>query len=749
MKLKTRIVSTVMSMALALGVMTFAVYAAATQTLSVTNTVSFVSDHVLAHVTGQVEGAKVWDGGDVNWTYGKVTTTPTVNLNELDNWEIGHIDFFDENAPINIFILIENYSLERMFTFELEFNMVNDPEDTNIDREVNYFNGYDAEYDLEDYIADYDLSSEDVVLQSYGSGTVEVQASTAKIIVVTLGIADTGLSVNSFDNGFSITLLNEGEATEQPGGGQTEGFVFDQQNKTITVQAGQTLTQANLPEMQVEGKEAFFGLFKQYSDEVYAQRIEYPFTPLTQQVLHAQFDNIPENIYLEDRQTHFAVLGGEPNEQGQLIVPEMVNGMPIKEIISGAFAYNEDLTNIILPNGLTTIFDEAFVSSGITSLELPSTVVEFMFTEAGSNFILDTPLYEGMPDGVIRVSHVALGYKGALEGIVTIPEGVKVIAPMAFLFTENVTEFKLPSTLEIICDSAFNGYASGTMNIPSTLNYIGSMAFYGNEWLKNAQDEYDTTHPNISIENNVVYLGNVAYDLVDREAVAVVLRPNTIGIASSAFEGAQFTQIALHDGLVSIGAHAFSMSSLQSINIPSSVKLIGEYAFLSNKTDVFINSLDIHFYSVSGNEYPFGSLFISFNGEGYVNVPNIHFHNSISEHQIINKFGHFFTATTFTVPVWYEENHSNIMFVIYNNPFEDNSYTITSTNAGEYLYAWIGEEPTNFDWVDQPVTLNPEAIPPEGWAIKDYEYQEPQYDFYAPNSSASHINYNSYQFQGE
>ena len=43
MKLKTRIASTIMSMTLALGVMVFAVYAAATQTLTITNTVSFVS----------------------------------------------------------------------------------------------------------------------------------------------------------------------------------------------------------------------------------------------------------------------------------------------------------------------------------------------------------------------------------------------------------------------------------------------------------------------------------------------------------------------------------------------------------------------------------------------------------------------------------------------------------------------------------------------------------------------------------
>ena len=50
MKLKSRIVSTIMSMCLALGVMGFAVYAAATQILTVTNTVNFVSDHVLATV---------------------------------------------------------------------------------------------------------------------------------------------------------------------------------------------------------------------------------------------------------------------------------------------------------------------------------------------------------------------------------------------------------------------------------------------------------------------------------------------------------------------------------------------------------------------------------------------------------------------------------------------------------------------------------------------------------------------------
>ena len=520
MKLKTRIFSTIMSMALALGVMTFAVYAAATQTLSVTNTVSFVSDHVLAHVTGQVEGAKVWDGGDVNWTYGKVTTTPTVNLNELDNWEIGHIDFFDENAPINIFILIENYSLERMFTFELVFNIVNDPEDTNINREVNYFNGYDAEYDLEDYIIDYDSESEDVVLQSYGNGQVSVQPSTAKIIVVTLGIANTGLSVNSFDNGFSITLLNEGEATEQPGGGDEEpggeepgegNFVFNSGNGVLTILEPITLTEQSLLQMQVVGEPIFYGL---YEKPTFATLIPLPYNAQPEDVFYAKTaEKLPFGLAIEPFDEDYPELGafalatGSPDSLYSIEIPYVYNGYLVKEIADNGFYQNQDLKTI------------------------------------------------------------------------TIPGSVKKIGVQAFEYCQQLTEVIMHNGVLDIGMGAFDGcFNLETIIIPDSVESIGTNALSGTQWF---YDLYNDN--NIEGQNNILYAGKVAIavNLRSDTAFPLVFRPDTKGIGGAAFYMEWVYSIEIPASVTNIGEEAFWSGFVQEVTFASgsNLKHIGAGAF--------------------------------------------------------------------------------------------------------------------------------------------------------------------------
>lgn len=371
MKLKIRIATTIMSMTLALGVMVFAVWAAATQTLNVTNTVSFVSNHVLATVTGSVQGAEA-GLGSVDLFYESITTSPTVNQNDLTPWEIGDIGFENENEPINIFILIQNNSLERYFTFELAFAEANISENTNMSRVVNHFDGYTIENPSEilinDYIADYNNGAEQVALQPYAENQkVTIELNTSKIVVVTLEIVDTGKSVTNFNNNFSVKLLNKGEE------GLSDGFVFNKQNQTITVPAGQTLTKETLPEMIMDGQAAYFGLFSNQSAEQ-QQRVHLPHTSPadSESVLYAKFGEIPS--YLEftliNEGTEYAVTANETkfgqvliNEETYNIIeiPEYVNGIPVTTISDNAgFEVYSQIHYLIIPSTIRYIGENSF-----------------------------------------------------------------------------------------------------------------------------------------------------------------------------------------------------------------------------------------------------------------------------------------------------------------------------------------------------------------------------------------------------
>ena len=251
MKIRFKIVSTVMSMCLALVVMGFAVWAASTQTLPVVNTVDFTSIHVLSTVTGNVTGAKA----ETFANYGPVSTLAGDEEGKLGTWAIGSaMEFTDETEPIVITLTVVNNSDERSLSFELNgqayesFNGTN-LGNTNIDRTCVYSIN----------------NATPIINTTYTSGTINVEALKTATIVITLDISDNGKSVTAFNNSFSATLRNVGE-----------GFTFNTgSGEPIVFLTTQPLTEANLPELSVVGKPVYYGL---YSDESYTQRIEFPYS---------------------------------------------------------------------------------------------------------------------------------------------------------------------------------------------------------------------------------------------------------------------------------------------------------------------------------------------------------------------------------------------------------------------------------------------------------------------------------------
>ncbi|MFA6860589.1 MAG: hypothetical protein WCR30_04300 [Clostridia bacterium] len=193
MKLRMKIITTIMSMCLAIGVMGFAVFAAATQTLTVTNTVNFVSEHVLATVTGTVTNAT----GSAD--YAATSTLANEADGKLGTWAIGTgITFTDETQLITITLTVVNNNLERAFSIGLsafQYTTLNGPNlgTKNITRACSIAVAANA-------------TPINIAAWEGAAQTVEV-GSTA-VVTITLDISDNGKEVDSFDNGFTVTLLN-------------------------------------------------------------------------------------------------------------------------------------------------------------------------------------------------------------------------------------------------------------------------------------------------------------------------------------------------------------------------------------------------------------------------------------------------------------------------------------------------------------------------------------------------------------
>ena len=258
-----------------------------------------------------------------------------------------------------------------------------------------------------------------------------------------------------------------------------------------------------------------------------------------------------------------------------ITIPESVT-----TIEDGAFYDCSSLASITIPSSVTTIREVAFSGcSSLTSITIPSSV-----TTIGDNAFESTPWFNNLEDGGVYINNMLYAYKGSMpeNTEITIPEGttaicgwafyskkmksvnipssVTYIGSKAFYYCTRLTSITIPSSVTTIEGDAFRNCSSLTsITIPSSVTYIGDNAFRSTPWLNN-------------LEDGGVYINNMLY----------------------AYKGSmpENTEITIPEGTTAICGEAFRYcSNLKSVNIPSSVTYIGNSAFsdCTKLTSVTIN----------------------------------------------------------------------------------------------------------------------------------------------------------------
>ncbi len=249
-----------------------------------------------------------------------------------------------------------------------------------------------------------------------------------------------------------------------------------------------------------------------------------------------------------------------------------------------AFYQCSGLTSINIPNSVTTIGKEAFISCGLTSVTIPNSVatigeeafalchvltsidVDASNTHYCSadgvlfNYVKDTLIQYPIgntrteytiPNSVIRIENNAFaGCCSSLTSI-TISNSVTTIGDWAFALCQGLTSITIPNSVTTIGKSAFyqcSGLTSVT--IGNSVTRIGDDAFYK-----------CTVLTSVTIPNSVKTIGDDAFNQCT-SLITVAIGNSVTTIGDDAFyECSSLTTVTIGNSVTTIGSHAFAYCS--------------------------------------------------------------------------------------------------------------------------------------------------------------------------------------------
>lgn len=228
-------------------------------------------------------------------------------------------------------------------------------------------------------------------------------------------------------------------------------------------------------------------------------------------------------------------------QSSTVIIPSQIDGCPVRTIAKGAFMDNQYLTEVTVPDSVTTIQGQAFKDC-------------------------------------ISLKKVRLS------------DNLRKIVVATFNGCIGLKEINIPDQVSELKDKTFQDSPLETLHIGKGLASINTEAFYQGEYKFDGRLASIRTIWNVSIDPANPYLraeGSCIFSADGRELLAALSALNSYAvpegveiISTGAFAGLlSLTDVTLPASLKEIGPRAFAETSLRSVSFGENLKKIGDYAF--------------------------------------------------------------------------------------------------------------------------------------------------------------------------
>ena len=348
-----------------------------------------------------------------------------------------------------------------------------------------------------------------------------------------------------------------------------------------------------------------------------------------------RFVSIPSTITIEEPST----------EEGSDSEEETVSKTyTVTSIGSYAFAYNNSLTSITIPDSVSSIGNNAFLYCfSLNTVSIPNSVRSIGYRA----FYNCSDLRRAtIPNSISIIEDETFTYCESLSSI-TVSDSVTSIGNRAFNGCTSLSKINIPNSVKSIGNEAFAGCTSlNSITIPNSVTQLGGgicssctslkSAIIGNgvKTLSSFKDNWNNVHgafsnceslTSVTIGNNVKQIGDLAFrNCYSLKKVNIPDSVTSIGKEAFYFCNS-LTRITIPDSVTSIGDWAFAnCQSLNSIRIPDSVHSIGTYSFTSllsakaiyvDKNNPYYKDIDGVLFNKSGSHlytYPSGRTNFSY-----------------------------------------------------------------------------------------------------------------------------------------